>query len=231
MTGEIPSSIIAGISFIGRSGGAVKSLGGFRKGHHTLPTTANATTSAFLGKICSGELTARAEKLYQAVRTGLGYKRKDATLNITGPVALLAAREFVVELAYALEPAAPARYAVTMTLHGLRNAGLARTTEFTAIFAGEFSEISFALKGGAQVEAVIDVIEALVDGEGLTVSYPSDCRECVIRVADVDASVRCTGAALDLIFARAGSPAELIDGFGVVRGAFAISKVLAGLIG
>ncbi|MEY4939616.1 MAG: hypothetical protein RIQ93_1351, partial [Verrucomicrobiota bacterium] len=88
-----------------------------------------------------------------------------------------------------------------------------------------------ALDKGAKVEAVIDVIEAL-DGEGgLAVNYPSDYRDCVIQVEGVDAEVRCTGATLEIVFPRAGAPVELIDGFAAVRGAFQISKILAGLIG
>jgi hypothetical protein len=46
----------------------------------------------------------------------------------------------------------------------------------------------------------------------------------------VDAQVRCTGATLDLVFPRAGSPRELIAGFAAVRGAFAVSRELAGLL-
>jgi hypothetical protein len=120
---------------------------------------------------------------------------------------------------------------VTTTLRGLRSAELARTEEFAAIFAERFSEISFALKKGARVEAVIDAVEAL-DGEGsLRVSYPSDCRECELTVEGVEARVRCTGATLDMVFPRAGAPAELMEGFAAVRGAFAVSKALGGLIG
>jgi hypothetical protein len=231
MPEELPSSIIADISFIGRGGGAVKALGGFRKSHHTVPDAANAVTNAFLGKICEGELAAAAEQLFQAVRAGLGYRRKDVALSVASPLAALTAKDFTVEIFYALEENAPARYAVTTTLRGLRSTELARTAEFAAIFAGEFSEISFALKKGARVEAVIDAMEAL-DGEGgLRVSYPSDCRDCEIMVEGVDARVRCTGATLDLVFPRAAGPAELMDGFAAVRGAFAVSKALGGLIG
>ncbi len=231
MTGELPSSIIADISFIGRGGGAVKALAGFRKQHHTVPDAANAITNAFLGKICEGELAAEAERLFQAIRAGLGYRRKDLTLSVVSPLAALTAKDFAVEIFYTLEEGGPARYAVTTTLHGLRSAELTRTAEFAAIFAGKFSEISFALKRGAQVETVIDAVEAL-DGEGgLRVSYPSDCRECELAVAGVDARVRCTGATLDMVFPRAGAPAELMDGFAAVRGVFAMSKALGGLIG
>jgi hypothetical protein len=231
MTGALPSSIIAGISFSGRSGGPVKALGGFKKGHHTVPDAANAVTNAFLGKICGGELAAQAEKLFQDVRARLGYKRKDVTLTVAAAAAVLTARDFGVEIFYALEEAAPARYTVTTTLRGLKSADLAQTEEFAALFSGRFTEISFALKKGAKVESIIDVIEAL-DGEGgLAVTYPSDCRECLISVEGVEARVRCTGVALEMVFPRAGSPRELMAEFAAVRGAFGVSRELAGLMG
>ena len=230
MTGELPSSIIAGISFTGRGGGLVKTLGGFKKGHHTVPDAANAVTNAFLGKICERELAGQAEKLFQEARAQLGYKRKDVALSVAGTGAVLTAKDFTVEIFYALEADGPARYAVTTTLRDLRNGELAQREEFAAIFAGKFTEISFALKKGARVESVIDVIEAL-DGEGgLAVTYPSDCRECLIRVEGVAARVRCTGAALEMVFPRPGAPHELMAGFAAVRGAFKVDRMLAGLL-
>ena len=231
MTGELPSSIIAGISFIGRGGGQVKALAGFRKSHHTVPDAANAVTNAFLGKICERELAGQAEKLFQDVRARLGYKRKEVALAVSGAGAMLIAKDFSVEIGYALEETAPARYQVTTTLRGLRSAELAQRAEFAAIFARGFTEISFALKKGAKVESVVDVIEAL-DGEGgMAVTYPSDCRECVIGVEGVDAQVRYTGAAMELVFPQAGAPHELMAGFAAVRAAFDVNRVLAGLVG
>ena len=134
------------------------------------------------------------------------------------------------EIFYALEERAPERYAVTTTLRDLRDLDLAQRAEFAAIFAGRFSEISVALKKGVRVEAVIDAVEAL-DGEGgLGVVYPSDYRECTLRVEGVDAEVRCTGAALEVIFPRGEAPAELLTMFAAVRSAFQISKFLRGLV-
>lgn len=231
MTDELPSRVIASIAFIGRSGGLVKALAGFRKGHHTLPDAANAVTNGFLGKICAAELAEEAERLFQEVRAGLDYKRRDLALNVSSPLAVLTARDFSLELAYALEEREPTQYTVTTTLRELRDADVARREAFARIFAGRFTEISFALSKGARVEAVIDAIEAL-DGEGgLTVRYPSDCRECTIGVEGVDATVRCTGATLDVVFPRGAGPAELLEAFAAVRGAFRISKALRGLIG
>lgn len=231
MPTELPSTIVAAINFVGRGGGAVKTLGGFRKAQHSVPDAANAATNAFLAKICASELAEEAERLFQEVRTGLGYKRKDVSLSVTSPFATLAAKDFSVELVYALDEADPGRYRVTTTLRELTDAELSRTEAFGGIFAGRFSEIEFALKKSARVEAVIDAIEALDGEDGLGVDYPSDYAHCVIRVDGVDAQVRCTGAALEVVFPRAGAPAELIDAFAEVRDAFQISKVLSGLIG
>lgn len=228
---ELPPGVVAGISFIGRGSGQVKSLGGFRKGHHTLPDAVNDTTQGFLAKIGAGDLAAEAEQLFQGVRAALGYKRRQLALETAGATALLTARDFTVEIAYTLVPEAPARYETTTTLRGLRSGELARTDGFEAVFGGRFSEISFALRKGARVEDVIDLIEDLDPAEGLTVEFPSDCRECLIRVAGVDATVRCTGRTLEMIFPRPGSPAALIDDFLAVRQAFAVSKPLAGLLG
>jgi hypothetical protein len=230
MSAELPSPVVSAISFVGRSGGAIKSLAGFRKPQHSVPDAANAATNGFLAKICASELAADAERLFQDVRTGLDYKRKDVSLSLASPSATLVTKAFLVELHYAVNEADPARYDVTTTMRELHDVTLARTEAFGRIFSGRFSEIEFGLKKGTRVEAVIDAIEAL-DGEGgITVDYPSDYRDCTIRVATVDAQVRCTGMSLELVFSRAGSPAELIDAFSEVRDAFQISKVLSGLI-
>ena len=227
---DLPSRVVAGISFVARAGGGVKELAGFKKGHHTLPDAANATTNAFLGKICERELTDEAEKLFQEVRRALGYKRKDVALSVTSPLAMLGAKDFSVEIFYALEEREPARYTVTTTLRGVMKAELVRTEAFAQIFAGRFTEISFALKKGARVEAMIDAIEELDRDDGLAVTYPSDYRDCTISVDGVEATVRCTGATLEITFPRAGGPAELIEAFAAVRAAFRISKGLSGLI-
>src|SRR5690606_38635894 len=138
-------------------------------------------------------------------------------------------KDFAFEILYELDPAAPAEFAITQTLLDLRDGDLARTAAFNTIFGGMFSELSFTLRNGARVEAVIDAIEGLEDNAAMRVDYPSDCRECTISVEGVDAQVRCTGASLDMVFPRTGSPQELLEQFAAVRSAFRLSKVLAGM--
>ena len=223
---------VSQISLVGRTRGLVKALTGFKKQHHTVPDAINAATTAFLGKLCAGELAAESEQCYQRTKAALGYKRTDLALDIASPTAVLAAKDFTVEIGYALEKDDPASYGVTRTLHSLRRSELVDLPEFDVLFAAMFSGIVFALARGVRVEAVIDAIEARAGRDGLTVTYPSDCRHCVLAVDGVGAEVVCDGATLEMRFPRQGSPRELVAAFAAVRSAFALTKdkVLAELL-
>jgi hypothetical protein len=228
-----PQAYLSHISLIGRGGGAFKLLRGFDKSRHTVPDAVNSATSGFLAKLAAPELAAEAEDVFQRAKAALGYKRKDLSLDVTSPVAVLAARDFTLEIAYALEEGDPGRYAITRTLHGLRSASLVEVPAFGALFAAGFTGIVFALVKGVSVEAVIDAVETLDEGAGLQVAYPSDCRDCTLSVEGVNAEVICDGATLEMRFPRAGSPRELMAEFVAVRAAFALTKdkALRGLLG
>ena len=226
----LPPRVVAEIAFLARGGGAVKALRGFRKGHHSVPDAVTPATSTFLARLCAEELAAEAEDLFQRARTALEYKRKDVSLQVTSPTAVLTARDFTLELTYALDEGDPARYVTRTSLQGLRPGEVIRGEAFNGLFAGRFTEIAFALRKGVAVEAVIDAVEGLGEDSPLRVDYPSDYRECVLTVPEVVAAVRCTGVALEVVFPRGASPGELMAAFATVRDAFGISRVLSGLI-
>jgi hypothetical protein len=229
-------SFISQVSLVGRGGGAFKNLRGFDKSRHTVPDAVNNATSGFLAKLCAPELSEEAEEFFQRARAELSYKRKDVSLDVTSPVAVLSAKDFTLEIGYALESGDPSSYAITRTLHSIKTGDLLRVAEFDALFAGQFSAIAFALKKGVRVEAVIDAVEGLDyedDEEAkLRVDYPSDCSECTLKVDGIAAAVVCDGATLEMRFERSGSPRELVEGFAAVRKAFALTKdrALAGLL-
>jgi hypothetical protein len=232
---EDVSPIIAQISFVGRSGGAVKSLSGFRKGHHTIPDAVNPATQRFLAQLCASDLAAEGERWFQQIREALGYRRKELCLELSSPIAMLVAKDFVFEIEYALKEEDPATYREMRSLRRMRSGDLLQSPEFDQLFAGQFSAVALDLKRGVRVETVIDAIEGL-DGErgaALKVSYPSDCRWCSLAVEGVAAEVVCDGATLELRFPRNGSPLELMVAFEATRAAFRLSgdPALAGLVG
>jgi hypothetical protein len=233
-----PRSFISQVSLVGRGGGAFKNLRGFDKARHTVPDAVNNATSGFLAKLCAAELGEEAEEFFQRAKVAMNYKRKDVGLDVTSPVAVLGAKDFTLEIAYALEAADPSSYAITRMLHSIKNGDLLRVAEFDELFAGQFSAIAFALKKGVRVEAVIDAVEGLegdADAEGgalLRVDYPSDYRDCTLSVTGIGAAVVCDGATLEMRFEKSGSPRELVEAFAAVRKAFALTKdrALAGLL-
>lgn len=231
-TANPPQTFVSRVSLVGRSSGLVKNLAGFRRQHHTVPDAVNATTMAFLGKLCANELAEEAEVFFQRSKVAFGYKRSDLSLEVSSPAAILTTRDFTLELAYALEKTNAAGYEVVRTLHGVKDAEIIGRRAFGELFAGMFSGLVFGLVKGVKVEAVIDAVEAQEEASGLSVSYPSDCRHCVLRVDGVGAEVVCDGATLEMRFPRAGSPAELVEAFATMRSAFALTRnrALAGLL-
>jgi hypothetical protein len=232
MPKSAPNTFVTRISLAGRSSGLVKNLAGFRKQHHTVPDAVNPATTAFLGKLCATELAEEAEGFFQRSKSAFGYKRADLSLDVVSPVAVLTTRDFTLELAYALEKTNAAGYEVSRTLHGVKDADIVARPEFNALFAAMFDGLVFGLAKGVKVEAVIDAVEGQDASTGLTVTYPSDYRHCVLKVEGVAAEVICDGATLEMRFPRTGSPVELVEAFARVRSAFALSKnrALAGLL-
>ncbi len=223
---------VSRVRLVGEAGGgAVKALAGFRKGQHTVPDAVTPATRAFFARLLDDALSEEAEGWFQRARAELGYKRKEITLEVTSPVAVLTAKDFTFELDYALCERDPSHYEGRRTLHDLQPGRLGAPA-FENLFAGQFSEIAFDLKKGVSVEAVIDAVEDLDGAGGLHVDYPSDYRDCTLRVDGVEAAVMCDGGSLSMVFTGAGAPMELVEAFVAVRRAFALSKrsALAGLL-
>lgn len=229
---ESPETYVSRVRLVGElDEGAVKTLPGFRKGRHTVPDALTPATRAFFGRLCVERITEEAETWFQRARSELSYKRKELTLEVTSPHAVLTAKDFTFELGYALMPGDPTRFVGQQTLHDLAVQRLGAEA-FETLFAGQFSEIVFDLTKGVSVEAVIDAVEDL-DGEtGLQVDYPSDYASCTLTVEGIEAEVHCDGSSLSMAFPRAGGPSELLEAFEAVRHAFRLSKrtVLAGLL-
>lgn len=229
MATEFTSKTLSGVSLVGRSGGLVKTLGGFRKDRHTVPDAVNAATQAFVARLAEAEIREESEGLFQAARAAMGYKRTEISLSIGNGQALLTAKDFAWELALSLQEEDAGRYCLVRTLRGLRSGEIVRLAAFDGLWTGAFSMLVFALRKAIAVEAVIDAVENLAPscGNRLLVSYPSHCRHCVVTVPGVDAQVRCTGVTLEVEFPRGATPCELLGKFAEVREAFLLTRAAA----
>lgn len=218
------SDFIQQVQLVGCSRGLVKKLSGFKKNFHAVPDAATPAATAFLGKLCTAELGDEAEVFFQRARSLLHYKRKEISLSVAGTGAVIIARDFTLEWAYALDPGAPENFIASRTLHNVSDGTMACTEEFDTLFAGMFEDIEFTLTKPVQVEAVIDAIESLDNSTSIAVDYPSDCKSCTLHVNGVPAEAIFTGAVITMRFARPGSPRELLEAYATVRSAFSLTK-------
>jgi len=212
LTGVLKSS-----SFEGVSSGHVKKLSGFKKGIHRVPDLANDTTNRFLAKICEAELAEAGESLYQRLKVGLDFKRKDLNLSIDSPSALLSGKEFVFEIAYELDSDVPSTYQIVTTLSGLNHVGILKSDVFNEICQGLFNRFSYGFTDAVQIEEVIDMIEEC-SRPGIRVEYPSDCRECSVFLEGFSGQILCQQFSLDIMLSTKSSPKPFLSGFEALRG-------------
>ena len=76
---------------------------------------------------------------------------------------------------------------------------------------------------------MFDSTYGTVAEENITIDMRSERWDLAGELREIDGFI--TGATLDMVFPRAASPRELMAEFAAVRGAFAVSRELAGLIG
>lgn len=192
----------------------------------------NATTNAFLGKLCAGELAEESETLFQGVRTGLGYKRKEVSLAVAGQSAVLVAKDFSVEIFYALEEGDPTRFAVTTTLRSSAMRSWRGRRSLRKFFRQVFGDLVWPEKRGECRSGDRCHRGARGQGRRWAAGELSVGLQCMRNHRGRRGSRGCAARGqLEVVFPRASGPAELMEGFAAVCGAFAISRVLGGLIG
>ena len=223
--GEFSPTTLAALSLSGSTSGLVKHLRGFRKDRHTVPDAVNAATQAFFARLCADELAEEAETWFQRAKDAFAYKRREIALELGSATSLLAARDFTFEITWALDERDPGTYAVTRVLRNFREPEFILGEACQDLFASTFSRIVFTLARGVAVEDVIDAVEALPTTETvMQVRYRANCSECTLSVPNVDAEVRCTGASLEMVFPRVGSPRTLLESFRDVRSAIRLTQ-------
>lgn len=222
-------SALASLSLVGRVWGEVRRLAAFDKKRHTVPDGVNAATSAFLGKLCTDEITENGEELFQAARQHLGYKRKEVSLMADAGMAQLKAKDFMLEIRCELDEEDSSQYYIETEVKKVASKDLLEDAAFTAVVGSRFDRLRIELKGRVSVEAVIDAVEENGSGD-LNVNFPSDCSSCTVRIDGLDADVFIDGRVLEVRYGRLTTAAALVAAFEGMSGYFQESVELMDLL-
>ncbi len=225
-----PSAEVRNVHLLGAKPGNVKNLTGFRKGFHKVPATLpDSMFERQFGAMAEPDLDRLARELFEKLRAGRGYKRKEINLNLDSPTATLTTTDFTLDLSYAPNPADPGDYALVYDLHSIRDIAVFADGSLNDVFAGVFNRVSFSFGQTIDMEDLIDELEE-APGGAASLRYPPDCSECTVQLAGYVGVVRVTPRQLEVVSPAGASPAELVKTFVEASEVLAANPTLERLI-
>ena len=225
-----PTAEVRNVHLLGSKPGNVKNLPGFRKGFHKVPATLPDTMyERQFGAMAEPDLDRLARDLFERLRAGRGYKRKEINLNLGSPNATLTTTDFTLDLLYTLDADDPGDCLLTHDLHTIRDIGAFADGSLNEVFAGVFNRVSFSFAQSIDMEDLIDELED-APGGAASLRYPPDCSECVIQLPGFMGTVRVTARELEVVSPAGASPAELVKAFVDASAVLAANPTLERLI-
>jgi hypothetical protein len=166
-------------------------LSGFAK-HHSVPEDVSDATERFVARIASQEVEEEIDKVFQLLRTKIGYSRKDLTSQVDLGAGSIITPDFDYSVSVTLDPNDPSTAVLKRELSNIKTPQLIDSSAFGEVFAKRFSTLELQLKQRIRIDEWVDKIESLKRQGRLAdvrIDYPKDCSYCEIRFAKFDPTV------------------------------------------
>ncbi|MFO0866607.1 MAG: hypothetical protein U0744_18535 [Gemmataceae bacterium] len=197
----------------------IRSLSGFAK-HHKIPTSVTAYAEHFVANLASSDIEddlnaifSKLKDVYRFGRKDLQTKRGDSGGSIITPF-------FDYDVTVTLNVADPSEVVWRRQVAHIRDPQKVIADAFDSVFKGVLDTLDFSTGKPVSVEAVIDQIEAIKEGD-VAVRYDKDLQWCEIRIAHLPATIKATAAGFSISLTKSGSTKTLIQAF------FELQKVFA----
>ena len=207
-----PKNLIDCLTLVGRQEGMVKRMDDFDKSRHTVPRFASDRAQLFLAKLAEPELVEWGEELFAGFREAMVYRRKDISLAVDNGVARIESKDFVLERRYSLQEDSPDSYDIETELMNASGADLLEHEAFNQAVGSSFERMRCVFRREVLVEDLVDGIEDAEAG-GVTVTYPSTCEYCDVRIEGQEAIFRFDSATLEIRYPSFGMPRQLIAAY------------------
>lgn len=199
------------VVFRTESGGRVKELSGFRKSFQ-LPESATPSARKFIAKCATDDLREDLNRLYEAAREHLGYKRKDIDTAIDPEgIGTLRTPDFEYTIRLTLDKDDPTQVTWRREVGAFSDPGFLRGPGFKSLFGNLFDQLVFEFDQPVDVEAWIDRLEDNPQ-QGVKLQIESDGSACEITLAGFPGRMRIGRTALT-VRGRGHDSAGLLDQF------------------
>ena len=178
------ASRFRGAAFGDHKDGLVKDLPGFNKQRgHFVPDRMSSAAAAFIAQIGAELIKEEAGALFDTLKAGLAYNRRDIQIEHENGSALVTSKHFTLSAGIGQHPEKPAYYRRTILIEGFTDPEIIMDPRFNEAFLGTFSFLRVDLGSQQDVEGLIDLIEG-GSRPGITCTYPRDASEARIAFTD-----------------------------------------------
>ncbi|MDB5576648.1 MAG: hypothetical protein JWR80_1824 [Bradyrhizobium sp.] len=147
--------------------GSIKTLPGFQRGFHTVPTTHNDGAVSWIGRLLEGQLQEELDDLFAAAKDALGFKRRQGDVSVSGGEGSVDTPAFRFWVICDQEPDDAGEWRIRRRLE-LRDGWEAQRDEIEDAITGLDLDrfiVTFD-KSKASYEQVADALEDLAEREG-----------------------------------------------------------------
>jgi hypothetical protein len=189
----------------------VKDLADFRK-TYSVPDNAGPSNRKFVARIATADIRAELDRVYDAAREHLGYKRKDLDVKAEQDgTGYLRTPDFEYTVYADLDPDEPSKLIWRREAGQFADPGFVRSAGFNELFPGTFDRLVFEFARPIDVGEFVDRVEdSPPAGAKLTVT--SDGKACDITLAGFAGTVRVQRHAVT-VRGRAADASGLLDRF------------------
>lgn len=202
------------VTLLNNEEGNIKSLPGFQKGYHKVPTNSYSGADSFVKDIGFDLIKDEIDDLSSKIKIGFKYKRKEIEAYSEDGTGTIGTPDFTYSMEIRQSEDNPDEYILIRRLEGFSNSQKILDETFNTIFSNHFSELEFNMSNRIDVEELIDMIEELDEENGITVNYnPSDLSNCKILIEDLKYEILITDSTFSISNGFKTSPDKLISAY------------------
>ncbi len=177
-------------------------LPGFdRRRGHRVPDSVSSGATAFVRRLAAEEVKQEIEACHAALRTKLGYKRRQLRVTVQAEGASIITPDFEFHLVVEQDPGDPGGACLRRTIQGVRTRAILASPAFAQAFGSGFDGLDLTVGQHIDVAGLIDAIETR-EPPGWTLDYGYEAKSLTLTSPQLPLAVHVTPARVRLVGER-----------------------------